>query len=88
VSSLRVTYRKSAIGYAWDQKATLVALGLRRLHQTIEHEATPSIRGMVYKVRHLVSVDGAPADSPKGMATLAKLAAAGLPAPEEVEQPA
>jgi large subunit ribosomal protein L30 len=88
VSSLRVTYRKSAIGYAWDQKATLAALGLRRLHQTVEHEATPSIRGMVYKVRHLVSVDGAAADSPAGMAILAKLAAAGSPAPEEVEQPA
>jgi large subunit ribosomal protein L30 len=88
VSSLRVTYRKSAIGYAWDQKATLVALGLRRLHQTVEHEATPSIRGMVYKVRHLVSVDGAPADSPEGMAILAKLAAVASPAAEEVEQPA
>ena len=88
MSSLRVTYRKSAIGYAWDQKATLVALGLRRLHQTVEHEATPSIRGMVYKVRHLVSVDGAPADSPEGMATLAKLAAAASPAAEEVELPA
>ena len=88
MSSLRVTYRKSAIGYAWDQKATLVALGLRRLHQTVEHEGTPSIRGMVYKVRHLVSVDGAPADSPDGMAILAKLAAAASPAAEEVEQPA
>ena len=87
MSSVRVTYRKSAIGYAWDQKATLVALGLRRLHQTIEHEATPSIRGMVYKVRHLVSIDGAAADSPEGMAILAKLAA-GSPAAEEVEQPA
>jgi len=71
MSTLRVTYRKSAIGYAWDQRATLVALGLKRLNQTVEHEATPSIRGMVAKVRHLVSVDGAPADTPAGMAVLA-----------------
>ena len=70
MSALRVTYRKSAIGYAKDQKATLASLGLKRLHQTVEHEPTPSIRGMVFKVRHLVSVDGEPADSPGGMAVL------------------
>ena len=45
MSTVRVTYRKSAIGYAWDQKATLAALGLRKLNHTVEHEATPSIRG-------------------------------------------
>ena len=71
MSTLRITYRKSAIGYAEDQKRTVVALGLRRLHQTVEHEATPAIRGMVQKVRHLVSVDGVPADSAAGMAVLA-----------------
>ncbi|MBV8301163.1 MAG: 50S ribosomal protein L30 [Candidatus Dormibacteraeota bacterium] len=73
MSSIRVTYRKSAIGYSWDQKATLRALGLKRLQQTVEHEASPSIVGMVKKVRHLVSVDGRPADSPQGMAVLAAL---------------
>jgi len=62
VSTVRVTYRKSAIGYAWDQKATLAALGLRKLNHTVEHEATPSIRGMVHKVRHLVAVNGEPAE--------------------------
>src|SRR5439155_25731978 len=71
MSAIRITYRKSAIGYAHDQRATLVALGLKRRHQTVEHEATPAIRGMVAKVRHLVSVDGAPADTPAGMAVLA-----------------
>lgn len=70
MSKLRISYRKSAIGYAHDQRATLAALGLRRLHQTVELEATPSVVGMVQKVRHLVSVDGAPADSPAGMAAL------------------
>jgi large subunit ribosomal protein L30 len=66
MSTLRITWRKSAIGYSKDQKATITALGLRRLHHTVEHEASPSIRGMVFKVRHLVDVDGVPADSPQG----------------------
>ena len=70
MSELRITYRKSAIGYARDQRATLVALGLKRLQQTVEQPDTPAIRGMVNKVRHLVSVDGLPADSPGGMARL------------------
>jgi large subunit ribosomal protein L30 len=74
VSTVRVTYRKSAIGYARDQKATLAALGLRKLHHTVEHEATASIRGMVHKVRHLVSVDGQPADAAAGVALLQSLA--------------
>ena len=71
MSTLHITYRKSAIGYARDQRATLTALGLRRLHQTVEHEANPAVLGMVRKVRHLVSVDGKPADSQDGMKLLA-----------------
>ena len=65
-SMVRVTYRKSAIGYAHDQKATIVALGLRRLHQTVDHADTPALRGMLHKVRHLVSVQGLAADGPGG----------------------
>ena len=65
MSRVRVTYRKSAIGYKSDQKATIQALGLRKLNHTVEHEDSPAIRGMVHKVRHLVSVDGVPADSPQ-----------------------
>ncbi len=53
---LRVTWRKSAIGYNKSQKATLAALGLRRLGQTVEHPDTPAIRGMIAKVNHLVTV--------------------------------
>jgi large subunit ribosomal protein L30 len=75
VSTLRVTYRKSMIGYAKDQKATLAALGLRKLNHSVDHQNTSSIRGMVHKVRHLVSVDGVPADTPEGMAVLAAGAA-------------
>jgi large subunit ribosomal protein L30 len=70
-STVRVTYRKSAIGYAHDQKATVAALGLRRLHQTVEHPDTPVLRGMVRKVRHLVSIDGVPADSDEIVARFA-----------------
>lgn len=80
MSRIRVTYRKSAIGYARDQKATITALGLRRLHHTVEHEDTPAIRGMVFKVRHLVSVDGIPADSPEGTRLLASFPQGGGPA--------
>ena len=70
-ATVRVTYRKSAIGYAHDQKATVAALGLRRIRQTVEHPDTPALRGMVHKVRHLVSVDGVPADSVELAARLA-----------------
>jgi large subunit ribosomal protein L30 len=58
---LRVTWVKSAIGYADDQKRTIAALGLRRLHQTVEHWDSPSVRGMVVAVRHLVLVEELPA---------------------------
>jgi large subunit ribosomal protein L30 len=75
MSTLRVTYRKSSIGYAKDQKATLAALGLRKLNHTVEHTNSSSIRGMVHKVRHLVSVEGVPADTPEGMAVLARATA-------------
>jgi large subunit ribosomal protein L30 len=54
---LRVTYTKSSIGYAHDQKATVRALGLTRMHQTVELPDNPSVRGMCHKVRHLVSVE-------------------------------
>lgn len=57
MATLRITWVKSSIGYAGDQKATIRALGLHRLNQTIEREDTPSTRGMVHKVRHLVRVE-------------------------------
>ncbi len=55
---LRITLIKSPIGYAVDQKRTVRALGLRRMHQTVEHADTPVVRGMIAKVKHLVSVEG------------------------------
>lgn len=54
---LRITYKKSAIGYKKDQKGTIRALGFRKLNQTVEHEDTPEIRGMVNKVSHLVELE-------------------------------
>ena len=60
---LRVTWRKSAIGYREDQKRTIQALGLRRLGHTVEHEDSRTVRGMITKVRHLVEVAEVPSDS-------------------------
>ncbi len=57
MAKLRITYTKSVIGYNAKQKATVQALGLRRLNQTVEHEDSAVIRGMVNKVSHLVSVE-------------------------------
>lgn len=54
---LRISQFKSASGHTQDQHATLRALGIRRLHQVVEHNDTPQIRGMVFKVRHLVKVE-------------------------------
>ena len=57
MSKLRITYSKSAIGYNEKQKRTIKALGFRKLYQTIEHDDSPAIRGMVEKVSHLVTVE-------------------------------
>ncbi len=57
MAKLIITYTKSAIGYNERQKATIKALGLQKLNQSVEHDDTPTIRGMVRKVEHLVSVE-------------------------------
>ncbi len=54
---IRITLVKSPIGYSQRQKATVRALGLRRLNQTIQQVDTPVLRGMIAKVSHLVEVD-------------------------------
>jgi large subunit ribosomal protein L30 len=54
---VRVTLVKSPIGYSKRQKATVRALGLRRMHQTIEHVDSAVLRGMLAKVSHLVLVE-------------------------------
>jgi large subunit ribosomal protein L30 len=55
--TVRVTLVRSPIGYTKDQKQTVLALGLRRLHQTIEHKDTPALRGMLNKVIHLLKIE-------------------------------
>ena len=57
MSRLKVTLKKSSIGYPQDQRGTLRALGLKKMHQTVEHDDNPSVRGMVQKVTHLVAVE-------------------------------
>jgi large subunit ribosomal protein L30 len=59
MSKIRVTWERSGINQREDQKRTIRALGLRRLGQTVEHDDTRAIRGMVLKVRHLVRVQEA-----------------------------
>jgi large subunit ribosomal protein L30 len=53
---VRITLVKSPIGYSKRHKATVRALGLRRMHQTVEHVDSPTLRGMIYVVNHLVEV--------------------------------
>ena len=55
--ALRVTLVKSPIGYTKDQKATVRALGLRRMNQTVEHKDSPAVRGMLNKISHLIKIE-------------------------------
>lgn len=54
---LKITWKRSAIGRQQDQKDTIRALGLRRLQHSVVQADTPTIRGMIFKVRHLVEVE-------------------------------
>ena len=55
--TVRVTLVRSPIGYTKDQKQTVLALGLRRMHQTVEHKDHPALRGMIRKIIHLVQIE-------------------------------
>ncbi len=57
MAKVKVTQVKSSIKRPKDQKLTLEALGLKRIGSVVEHEATPSILGMISKVKHLISVE-------------------------------
>ncbi len=56
MSTIKIKQTKSRIGAPIDQKRTLDALGLRKMNRVVEREATPSILGMVEKVKHLVTI--------------------------------
>lgn len=57
MSKVKVKQVRSAINREKSQKATLVALGLKKLNQVVEHESTPAIEGMIRKVQHLIEVE-------------------------------
>ena len=57
MAKIKITQVRSKIGSDWTQKATLVALGIKKLNRAVEHEVTPQIIGMVNKVQHLVKVE-------------------------------
>ena len=56
-AKLNVTLVKSTIGQKPKTRATVRSLGLRRLHQTVQHNDTPDVRGMLHRVRHLITVE-------------------------------
>jgi large subunit ribosomal protein L30 len=57
LAKLVITWVKSATGYSREQRDTVKALGFKRLNQKVVREDTPSIRGMITKVRHLVKIE-------------------------------
>ena len=56
-NKIKITLIKSSIGYKQKAKLTLKALGLRKMHQSVEHIDTPSMRGMLSKVDYLVKIE-------------------------------
>ena len=57
MATIKIKQIKSRIGAPKDQKRTLDALGLKKMNRVVEHEDNPAIRGMVNKVKHLVSIE-------------------------------
>ncbi|MEZ4699642.1 MAG: 50S ribosomal protein L30 [Rhodothermales bacterium] len=57
MGKLKITQIRSVIRHTKNQKRNMEALGLRRMHQTVEHEDTAQIRGMLTKVHHLVTIE-------------------------------
>ena len=57
MATVKIKQVRSRIKCPKDQKRTLDALGLRKMNRVVEHEATPSIMGMIEKVKHLVSIE-------------------------------
>ncbi|MDI3538445.1 MAG: large subunit ribosomal protein [Bacillota bacterium] len=57
MAKLKITLVRSTASRPADQRATVRALGLRRLHQSVVKEATPAVQGMIRKVQHLVAVE-------------------------------
>jgi large subunit ribosomal protein L30 len=79
MAQLKITYTKSTIGYSKDQKATVKSLGLRKLRQSVIHNDTLAIRGMAFKVRHLVTMEEIAESTPTAGLPRTYDAPAGLP---------
>ena len=56
MSKVKIKQIRSKINRPFDQKRTLEALGLKKIGQVVEHEMTPSIEGMINKVKHLITI--------------------------------
>ena len=63
MTKLRITWVKSGIGYEESQRKTLTTLGFHRLNQSVIHDDSRAIRGMINKVRHLVKVEEATSET-------------------------
>jgi large subunit ribosomal protein L30 len=57
MAKIKITQVRSAIGSPKRQKATLIALGIKKLNRSVEHEVTPQILGMINKLQHLLVVE-------------------------------
>ena len=57
MAKIKITQVRSKIGSDKTQKATLIALGIKKLNRSVEHDVTPQIMGMINKVKHLVVVE-------------------------------
>jgi large subunit ribosomal protein L30 len=66
MARLRIRWKKSTIGYPQRQRDTIRSLGLRRLNGVVERADSPTVRGMVFAVRHLVEVEEIPEQQPVG----------------------
>lgn len=66
MARLRIRYKKSSIGYNRRQRETIRSLGLVKLNRVVEREDTPTVRGMLQAVRHLVEVVEVPDDTSTG----------------------
>lgn len=84
---LRVKLVRSPIGNTKSNRATVTSLGLRKMNQVVEHLDTPGIRGMVHKVKHLLSVETVE-DAPKAPKAVAATPAEPKPAKAKADKPA
>lgn len=80
MSRIKLTQVKSKIGSSENQRRNLIALGLRKINQTVEHDASPIIMGMVEKIRHMVTIEMI-----EGTGTTKKVATKKIVAPKSVD---